>query len=113
MMTIRNHGLHCLLALCVGLLPLSATGSMNMEHGTGMPMDCADCSSIQLPSGDSCQETDCHSIMQFCSAQSGSSFIPVWAWISQDTIRAIAWPGKYTRDYRHSLTEPIYRPPIT
>ena len=112
-MTIKKHLLHCLLAICLGLLPVLSGGGASFEHAANAPMDCADCGPMDMDHGGLCQHQDCGSRTQSCQSSSAASCLPASAAVATAPGRLVGSPDRSDAPGLREMDDSIYRPPIT
>lgn len=111
-MAIKKHLIHCLLALCVGLLPVLNANAMSVEHSASGPMDCLDCDPVEMNMDKFCGDQECDSLTQSCASHTCVIYLPTSASFENVYIAQSGDPKRYVSDYRRRATDPIYRPPI-
>jgi uncharacterized protein involved in copper resistance len=112
-MTIKKHLLHCLLAFCIGMLPVLSVSAASLEHTATAPMDCADCGPMDMDHGDLCEHQDCASITQSCQSSSAASCLPAAAALETAPGRLVGNPDRSDAPGLREINDSIYRPPIT
>ena len=75
-MAIKKYLIHCMLAICVGLLPALNSNAMSVEHSDSMPMDCLDCDPVEMNLDSPCKNQDCNSITQSCGSHTSANYLP-------------------------------------
>jgi len=110
---IKKYLIHCLLALCIGLLPVLNASAMSVEHPACMPMDCFDCDPVELELDGSCENQDCNSITQSCGSHTSANYLPASSLVEYVPFEHINALSRYDSDYRQYVTDQIYRPPIS
>lgn len=111
-MAIKKYLIHCMLALCIGLLPVLNAGAMNVEYSDTMLMDCIDCDPAEMNHDSSCKNQDCNSVTQSCGSHTSANYLPPSPLVDNIPEVQINGPGQYNPDYQPGVNDTIYRPPI-
>jgi len=114
MLMARNRKLiHCLMILCIGLMPVFSLSASELQHVDHASSGCLDCNPIEMAIDLSCGGEDCVPSAHACGANFCAGFVPENAVsaISQ-SVRLINSPPVET-SFRSHLAESIYRPPIS
>ena len=111
-MAIKNHLIHCLLALCIGLLPVLNASAMSIEHSVSMTMDCIDCDPAEMNHDSPCKNQDCNSITLSCGSHASANYLPPSPLVENVPEMQINGLSRYNPDYRPGVNDTIYRPPI-
>ena len=111
-MAIKKYLIHCLLALCIGLLPVLNASAMSVDHSGTMPMDCADCGPVEMSNDSPCKNHDCNSNPESCGSHNSVNYLPPSPLVESLPGRQINGLSRYDPDYRPGVSDRIYRPPI-
>jgi len=111
-MAIKKYLIHCMLAICIGLLPVLNASAMSVEHSDSMTMDCIDCDPVEMNHDSPCKSQDCNSITQSCGSHTSANYLPPSPLVEHVPEVQINSLSRYDSDYRQGVTDQIYRPPI-
>ena len=111
-MAIKKYLIHCMLALCIGLLPVLNASAMSVEHSDSMLMDCIDCDPVEMDFDSHCKNQDCNSITQSCGSHTSANYLPPSPLVEHVPEVQINGLSRYDSDYRPGVNDTIYRPPI-
>ena len=105
--------IHCLLVLCIGLMPAYGLGASESQHVDHAPSDCLDCNPAETASGHICEDESCVQAAHTCGSIFYAGFVPEnLANTNSQSVRLVNSLTGETR-FRSRLAESIYRPPIS
>ncbi|MBT8433945.1 MAG: hypothetical protein KJN95_04760 [Gammaproteobacteria bacterium] len=108
----NKYLLHCLLALCVGLLPALSASAASIAHPDSIVMDCPSCDPVETSLDSPCENHDCNLHAQSCGSHYCANYFLTLPFGEIIPIAQVIVPGRYNSDYQQAATDPIYRPPI-
>lgn len=108
----KKHLIHCLLAVCIGLLPMLSAGAMSVEHMDSVAMDCPDCAPVERHLDSGCEDHECSYVGQHCGYHTCASYLHVSPLVENIPVTQVNDLPRYDSSYRQAITDQIYRPPI-